>query len=290
MIASMTGFAQEAGESGGLRWRWEVRSVNGRGLDLRLRLPAGLERLDAPLRASAGKFLVRGSVTANLTLEQSTSAGLTVNEAALQLAVDAALSVRQRVADASIAADGLLALRGVIEAAEAGPPDESHDAALLAGFERALAALADARRAEGGRIGAVLGGLVDDIERLTGAAEANPARGVDAVAERLRRQLAQLLDAAPALDPQRLHQEAAILATKADIREELDRLTAHIAAARQLLAEGGPIGRKLDFLTQEFNREANTLCSKANDSSLTATGLALKAAIDQLREQVQNIE
>ncbi|MGE0232532.1 MAG: YicC/YloC family endoribonuclease [Flavobacteriaceae bacterium] len=290
MIASMTGFAQEGGEAGNIRWRWEIRSVNGRGLDLRLRLPAGLDRLDAALRAAASTAIARGSITANLTVERDEGAGLTINAAALQRAIDAALSVRERIPDASITADGLLALRGVTETAEAGPLDEAHDATLIAGFERAIAALVEARRSEGGRIAAVLSGIVDQIEGLTRKAEANPARSREAIAERLRLQLEQLVEAAPALEPQRLHQEAAVLATKADIREELDRLTAHIAAARQLLAEGGPVGRKLDFLTQEFNREANTLCSKANDASLTATGLALKAAIDQLREQVQNIE
>jgi len=290
MIASMTGFAQESGESGDIRWRWEIRSVNGRGLDLRLRLPTGLDRLDTPLRAAASGLLARGSVTANLTVERDEASGLTVNQAALERAIAAALSIRERVPDATISADGLLALRGVAETTESGPLDDSHDAALIGGFERAVAALVEARRAEGARISAVLSGIVDRVEQLTGEAENNPARSLEAIAVRLRQQLEQLIEAAPALDSQRLHQEAAILATKADIREELDRLTAHIAAARQLLREGGQVGRKLDFLTQEFNREANTLCSKANDASLTATGLALKAAIDQLREQVQNIE
>ncbi|MCB1476517.1 MAG: YicC family protein [Rhodobiaceae bacterium] len=286
----MTGFAQEGGESGDIRWRWEIRSVNGRGLDLRLRLPTGLERLDTPLRAAASGVLARGSITANLTVERDEASGLTINRAALDRAIDAALSVRDRIPDATINADGLLALRGVAETAESGPLDDSHDAALIGGFERAVASLVQARRSEGARIAAVLNGIVDRVEQLTGEAETNPARSLEAIAGKIRQQLDQLIDAAPSLEPQRLHQEAAILATKADVREELDRLKAHIAAARELLEEGGQVGRKLDFLTQEFNREANTLCSKSNDASLTATGLALKAAIDQLREQVQNIE
>jgi uncharacterized protein (TIGR00255 family) len=293
-LNSMTGFARVDGSSGGSRWTWELRSVNGKGLDIRLRLPPGLERLEFAARERAGKKLTRGSCTFSLTVHRDVAdGGIRLNEAALSAVLAALEQIRTRIEVAPPTLDGILAIRGVVETADAEDDEDQRaalDAELLAGLDRALAALVKARSVEGDAIGKVLGGHLDRIEALAIAAENCPARSVEAIRDRLTRQVQDLLDAVPQLDPQRLHQEAVLLATRADIREELDRLFAHVAQARTLIAEGGPIGRRLDFLSQEFNRESNTLCSKANDRELTAIGLDLKTVVDQLREQIQNIE
>ena len=294
-LASMTGFARVEGSEGETRWTWELRSVNGKNLDLRLRLPTGMEELEGELKARAARVLSRGNVSANLSVQRAQGeAVLSVNEAALEAVLRAIQVLHRRMPDAAPATlDGILAHKGVLELKEP-EEDEAAQQALLravaASFDVALSALADMRALEGESIALVLSTHLDTIETATRAAEALPARQTEAIKARLKALVEELVDAVPALDPQRLAQEAALLATKADVREELDRLAAHVSAARKLIADGGPIGRKLDFLAQEFNREANTLCSKSNDVALTAIGLELKAVIDQLREQVQNLE
>ncbi len=293
-LRSMTGFARTDGQALGHRWTWEVRSVNGKGLDLRLRLPSGLERQEIPLRERAARVLVRGNCAFTLTLARETPlASLRINEEVLEAVIAAMNTVANRIDATAPTLDGILGIKGVLELADAEDDIDARDqldAALLAGADAAISALQAARRGEGSAIAAVLNGHIDRIEALTLAAEACPARHPDAIRERLRRQVEDLVGAVPALDPQRLYQEAVLLATKADIREEIDRLKAHVGQARQMIAEGGPVGRRLDFLAQEFNRESNTLCSKSNDRDLTTIGLDLKAAVDQLREQIQNIE
>jgi uncharacterized protein (TIGR00255 family) len=290
----MTGFGRADGGANGYRWTWEVRSVNGKGLDLRLRLPPGFERLDLAARERSAKVLVRGNIQSTLPVQHETAGGaITLNEEVLAGVIAAMERIAQRIKVQPPTLDGILAVRGLIEVAEPeGDPAAlaALDEDILASFERALADLVAMRAREGSAIAVTLQTRLDEIERLARDAEASPARTPAAIRARLAEQVAELLGAAPALDPQRLHQEAVLLATKADIREELDRLQAHIAAARDLLAEGGPVGRRLDFLAQEFNREVNTLCAKANDRTLTAIGLDLKAVVDQLREQIQNLE
>jgi uncharacterized protein (TIGR00255 family) len=293
-LASMTAFARADGTAGGVRWTWEMRSVNGKGLELRLRLPPGYEPLEPQIRERCGKRLTRGNVQATLSLESDAPAQrLRINEAALADVLAAMERIGSRLSVQPPTLDGILSIRGVVESGE-DERDPEAEAALrkdmLAGLDRALADLVTMRETEGAAIGAVLAARVDEIARLAGEAEASPARRPETIRARLAEQVATLLDAAPALDPDRLHQEAVLLATRADIREELDRLAAHVQAARALLGEGGPVGRRLDFLAQEFNREVNTLCAKANDRSLTAIGLELKAVVDQLREQIQNLE
>ena len=293
-VASMTGFARFEGEVGDTAFTWELRSVNGKGLELRLRLPQGMESLEADVRRAAGARLSRGNVQINLTLRRTDDAPVfTVNEAMLSQVL--ALSDRLITAGHAVAptTDGILGVKGIVDVAET-VVDPVHQqerrAAVLEGFAAALDGLCAAREGEG----AILRGLLDErlqeIAGLADAAERDPARTPDAIRRRLSQQVALLLDADVRLDEPRLYQEAAILAAKADIREELDRLGAHVAAAKALLAAGGPVGRRLDFLSQEFNRESNTLCSKSNASSLTAIGLELKVVVDQFREQVQNVE
>jgi uncharacterized protein (TIGR00255 family) len=293
-LRSMTGFARADGSAAGARWTWELRSVNGKGLDIRLRLPPGLERLELPVRERAAKKLTRGSCTFALALHRDgAEGGIRINQAALDAVIAAFDDIAARVHAAPPTLDGILAIRGVLETADGEEDEDTRaklDAALLADLDKAVDALVAARASEGEAIGRVLDGHLTRIETLAKAAEASPARTVEAIRDRLARQVQDLLDAVPQLDPQRLHQEAVLIATRADIREELDRLFAHVEQARALMAEGGPVGRRLDFLSQEFNRESNTLCSKANDRELTMIGLDLKTVVDQLREQVQNIE
>ena len=293
-IKSMTGFARTDGATGNVSWHWELRSVNGRGLDLRLRLPTGSESLEPQVREAAARYLTRGSVTISLSAE--TRGGvqeIRLNEPALRQVLKATERIRQLTDAAPPRADGLMAVKGVLEVAERTESAEEAATrihAMLESLEQGLRALVQARAAEGARLKAVLAASLDEIARLLALVEASPARQPAAIEARLREQLAKLLDGANMLDPARLHQEAVLLATRADVEEELKRLRAHIAAARELLDEPGAVGRKLDFLAQEFNREANTLCSKANDVDITRAGLALKTVIDQMREQVQNIE
>ncbi|MBA4208753.1 MAG: YicC family protein [Parvibaculum sp.] len=294
-LNSMTGFARVEGASGAARWHWELRSVNGKGLDARFRLPFGLDRLDARLRAELARQLRRGNCQITLTMERSAEASpLRVNRDALRTVVEAVAELRRTMETAPPRPEGILALKGVLENAEDVEETEEEraalDEALVASFAEAVSALARARAEEGAKLGTVLSGQIGLVEKLTADAAASPAATPEALKARIAAQVAELLGASPALSEDRLAQEAAILATKADIREELDRLIAHVAQARELLASDEPVGRRLDFLTQEFNREANTLCSKAADVSLTRIGLELKAVIDQFREQVQNVE
>jgi uncharacterized protein (TIGR00255 family) len=293
-IASMTGFARAEGHAEGFSWVWEIKSVNGKSLDLRFRLGPGFEALEVPLRALLSETLQRGSIAVTLTAARAATAGaLRVNRDALaQVAALAAELVEQHGA-APPRADGLLALRGVLESGEVEEPDTVRDArqtALLASARQCVGRLVAMRREEGARLESILAARLAEIEMLTAQADAAAALQPAALKARLKTQLQALLDATPALSEERLAQEAALLAAKADTREELDRLKAHVAASRELMNAGGAIGRRFDFLCQEFNREANTLCSKSSDLALTQLGLGLKAAIEQLREQVQNIE
>jgi len=291
----MTGYAREAGQAGSMAWVWEGRSVNGRGLDLRCRMPPGFDRLEPQVRTAVAAVLSRGNVSLTLTIADSAQAApALINRALLDQLIALAGEYAGRGGMAPPRLDGLLAVRGVVENGAEREGDEAaakaRDAAMLASLQALLAALALARLGEGEKLAAVLGDHLREIEALVAEARANAATQPAAIKARLEAQVAELLGASPALPPERLAQEAALLAVKADVREELDRLTAHIAAARTLLSGGGAIGRKLEFLTQEFNREANTLCSKASDIALTRIGLALKAAVDRLREQSLNIE
>jgi len=290
----MTGFARADGHEEGLSWVWELKSVNGKALDLRFRLPPGFESLELPLRAGLAQKLKRGAVSVTLNLARGgASSGLRVNREALAQVTALAQELVAQGKAAPPRADGLLALRGVIESGEEAEDEgrrSSRQQTLLRSFESALAQLATMRMAEGTRLIPVLQERLAEIARLVAAAEDNASVQPQALKARLAEMVAELLGATPMLTPERLAQEAALIVAKADIREELDRLAAHIIAAQELLAEGGPIGRRFDFLCQEFNREANTLCSKSADVALTRNGLALKAAIEQLREQVQNLE
>lgn len=291
-IESMTGFAREAGTSAHYAWAWEIRSVNGRGLDVRVRVPPGFDAFSEAARKQLTGAFARGTLHVNLAItSQAAPARPRINQEALAVLLDAAarLALPAGIGPASL--DGLLAIRGVVELA-----DEAEDALsilekpVLAGLERVVAALKQARLGEGRALEAVIGGHLASIARLSGEAENHPGRSVEAIRARLAMQVAALLETGAALEPQRLHQEAALLAVRADIREEIDRLHAHVAALRELLAQGGPIGRKLDFLAQEFGREASTLCAKAGDPGLSRLGLDLRTTVDQLREQVQNVE
>ena len=293
-LMSMTGFARRDAAGTAVRATWELRSVNGKGLDVRLRLPPGLERLEIPVRERCAARLARGNIQASLAVQGATKAPrVRINEEVLKSLIAAMEGIGTNIAVQAPTLDGILSIRGVVEIEEAEVGDETAgeaDAEILVALDGALDELIAMRAREGTAIGTVLGARLDELARLAREAEASPARMPEAIRTRLAEQIAALLDAAPALDPDRLHQEAVLLATRADIREEIDRLDAHVAAARELLVAGGPVGRRLDFLAQEFNREVNTLCAKSNDRGLTATGLELKAVVDQLREQIQNLE
>ena len=291
-LSSMTGFARTAGQTDGAAWAWELRSVNGRGLDLKLRLPAGLDAMEPALRDGAARVLRRGNVSATATLRRDERVRLVADPTALAQVLALAQDLAGRVPGmAPPTAEGLLALPGVLRAANAGDDEAVADtlrAALAEGFAAALAALAVNRQAEGGRLATVLGTLLDEIAALHGNAAAEAAAQPAAQRARLQDALAAL--GSSGVPQERLAQEVALLATRVDVREELDRLGSHIEAARALLDEGVAVGRRLDFLVQEFVRETNTLCAKSATKALTSTGLRLKAAIEQLREQVQNVE
>jgi uncharacterized protein (TIGR00255 family) len=293
-LASMTGYARASGVARGVGYSCEVKSVNARGLDIRMRLAPGLDILEAELRRRIGKAISRGSVTMTVTLEREGTGGeVVINQQALGAVLDALDKLAGRIEADRPTLDGILALKGVLEQRESplGPDaEEALHTAILETVDFCIDDLVQSRRLEGDRLTGVLVERVSEIETLTAQAEAHPSRHRETILQRLRQQVSDLVASGSALSEDRLAQEALLLATKADIREELDRLTAHVGTARQLIANGGPVGRKLDFLAQEFNREANTLCSKSNAVELTTIGLDLKTAIDQLREQVQNIE
>jgi uncharacterized protein (TIGR00255 family) len=289
----MTGYARGVAVSAAATVTIELKTVNGRGLDMRLRLPGGFDFLETEIRRQLGAAITRGSVTASLTLDRAGTGGdLVVNQQALDTVLAAMEQLRGRIDAAPPSLDGILAIHGVLEQ-RGNAADPAQEEALGNAVQKALAdaiaGLLDVRHTEGRGIGTVLSGHLDEIAALIERAASHPSRTREAVLARLRQHLSELA-ADIAIDQERLAQEALLLTTKADISEELDRLRAHVDAARKLVADGGPVGRKLDFLAQEFNREANTLCSKANAVELTAIGLDLKAVIDQLREQVQNIE
>ena len=290
----MTGFARASGAHRGRSWSWEVRSVNGRGLDVRMRLPPGADALEGPARAAAAERLKRGSVTVAL---QSNLAGeparYRVNTKMIDEMLKLARRFKGKVAAGKPRLDALMAVRGVVEQVEETESDaerEARQVLMLKSLGEALKALAAARAAEGKRLEKMLVDRLGEIDALVVSAGATAAAQPQAIKARLKERVAELMAAQPALPEERLLQESALIAARADVREELDRLIAHVAAARELLKRGGAVGRQLDFLCQEFNREANTLCSKSSDMELTRIGLDLKTAIEQLREQAQNVE
>ena len=293
-IVSMTGFAEANGSRDGARWRWEAKSVNGRGLDIRLRLPPGFEGIEPAARMLAAERFRRGSIQAQLSFEGGDAArGLKIDAAALAAAVRIAREVAAETGLAPARVDGLLALKGVIVQDEVlpieAPARAMRDASILETLATTFDALARARASEGGKLHSILAAHVADVERLTDEAGVLSATQSSTLRDKLNLQVQEML-AGSGISEERLAQEAALLAVKADVREELDRLRAHVHEARVLMGSGDAVGRRLDFLSQEFNREANTLCSKSSDIGLTRIGLALKATIDQFREQAQNVE
>jgi len=293
-LSSMTGFARSHGASGPYVFEWELKSVNAKGFDLRMRLPPGWDELEALAKKRAGEVLSRGTVYANLSVKRTGAASsIRINEEVLASIVKVAGVLAGKIDAVAPSIDGLLAIKGVIEVVE---PESSEDedkaakAAAAAAFDQALLDLVEMRQREGVTLGKILSQRMDEIERLTKKAEAAPGRKPDAIKARLAEQVAALLEASDRFDPDRLNQEALLIAAKADIREELDRIASHVSQARDLLRKGGPVGRRLDFLAQEFNREVNTCCSKSNDLELTNTGLEMKNVVEQFREQVQNLE
>jgi uncharacterized protein (TIGR00255 family) len=293
-LSSMTGFARGQGLTGAYAWNWEVKSVNAKGLDLRFRLPTGWDAVEVPARARAAEKLSRGTVYANLAVERKgVQPTVKVNEPVLSAVLSTLKGLSGKVDAAPPSLDGILSLKGVIEVTEEDEREEDHratEAAIIAGFQQALTSLVDMREAEGATLGQLLSTRLDEVAALAQRAERAPGRKPEAIRARLAEQVATLLSANERFDSDRLHQEAVLLAAKADIREELDRLASHVAQARKLLADGGAIGRKLDFLAQELHRESNTLTAKANDVDLTNIGLELKSVVEQFREQVQNLE
>ena len=293
-LSSMTGFARGHGVSGGYAWAWEIKSVNAKGLDLRLRLPPGWDAVEPPVRIKAGEALARGTVYASLAIErQGKSPVVRVNEDVLAAVLGTVRTLAGRIDAERPRLDGILGIKGVIEVVDAEEAEDERRAvetAVVAGFAAVLASLVENRRREGDALARILSGRLGEIAGLVGRAEAAAARRPDAVKQRIAEQVATLLDASDRFDPDRLHQEAVLIAAKADVREELDRLAAHVEQAQAMVAKGGAIGRRLDFLSQEFNRESNTLCAKANDLELTNIGLELKGVVEQFREQVQNLE
>ena len=293
-LSSMTGFARSHGVAGAYAWSWEIKSVNAKGLDLRFRLPQGWDAVEVPARSRATEKLSRGTVYANLAVERKgVLPTVKVNEPVLDAVLATLKGLSGKVEAAPPTLDGILSLKGVIEITEEDEREDAHRAgenAIVAGFEQALAALIAMRRAEGATLGRLSSARLGDIAALAARAEAAPGRKPEAIKARLADQVATLLSTSERFDSDRLHQEAIMLAARADIREELDRLASHVTQAEKLLADGGSIGRKLDFLAQELHRESNTLTAKANDVELTNIGLELKSVVEQFREQVQNLE
>jgi uncharacterized protein (TIGR00255 family) len=294
VLSSMTGFARSRGASGPYAFEWELKSVNAKGFDLRMRLPPGWDDLEAFAKKSAGEMLSRGTVYANLNVKRTNAvSNIRINEDVLASVVKVASMLAGKIDAVAPSIDGLLAIKGVIEVVE---PEANEDedkaakAAAAAAFEQALANLVEMRRREGITLGRILIQRMDEIEVLAMKADAAPGRKPEAIKARLSEQIATLLEASDRFDLDRLNQEAILLAAKADIREELDRIASHVSQAREMIGKGGAIGRRLDFLAQEFNREVNTCCSKSNDLELTNIGLELKNVVEQFREQVQNLE
>ncbi len=292
-LKSMTGFARRDGADEPFAWAWEARTLNARGFDVRLRLPPGFEAIEARARDLCKSRFVRGNCTVNLAVKRERDTGqLRLNESALRDVAGIVEKARGLIDAEKPSLDALLGLKGVIEFVDEAEEEqaETRYELVLADLAKALDDVAESRAVEGRHLEEAIVSHIEEIEGLVGEIEASPARTPEAIMERLQGQISRLLQDGQDFDQQRLHQEAVLLATKADIAEELDRLRAHIASARNLLKDEGPVGRRFEFLAQEFNREANTICSKSNDGATTTAGLALKAVIDRLREQVQNIE
>jgi uncharacterized protein (TIGR00255 family) len=293
-LSSMTGFAREHGACGAYVWTWELKSVNGKGLDLRLRLPPGWDAVEVPVRSHAAQALARGTIYGTLTVKREGVAPvIRVNEPVLAAMLDTVNRLAGRIEAAPPRLDGILALKGVIDVVDEDEREEDRraaEAAVVAGFHKAVQELAAMRRREGAALGRILSQRLAEIGTFAARAESAPGRKPEAIKARIAEQIATLLAASERFDADRLHQEAILIASKADIREELDRLASHVAQAGRLIDDGGAIGRRLDFLAQELNREANTLCSKSNDVELTNIGLELKTVVEQFREQVQNLE
>ena len=298
MTVSMTGFAAQKGQGAGFSWMWDLRSVNGKGLDLRLRVPDWIDGLEHALKAELTRQLLRGNVNLSLKLAREDEAGpeaLRLNGAmlsgvlaALKQVEDAAMQVGVTLGQPTGA--DVLAVRGVMETSALDSDSAALRAALLADVAPLIVAFKAMRASEGKALQAIIAAQLDQIAVLLVQAKAEVDLRSATAAQTLQQGVAKLLGAAEGLEPARLAQELALLAVKTDVTEELDRLHAHVEAARALLAEAGQVGRKFDFLTQEFMREANTLCSKSQSLGLTRIGLDLKTVIDQMREQVQNVE
>lgn len=293
-LSSMTGFGRSSGEWKDYHWAWEIRSVNSRNLDIRARIPSSMDGLEQEVRKRIAGAISRGSVQINFHFKKHGSASeIVVNQDALDQVLSLMAQLKDKVEATPASLDGILNVRGVIETSE---PEESDDEkserlkAVLASFDLAVTSLVEARHGEGVAMERVVAGQVTEIAKLTEQAAILAVTQPEALQKRLQGQIEDLLQDKTSLSEDRLAQEIAIIVTKADVREELDRLKAHCAAAQELLTKEGPVGRKLDFLTQEFNRESNTLCSKSTDVELTRIGLDLKTVVDQMREQVQNIE
>jgi uncharacterized protein (TIGR00255 family) len=293
-LSSMTGFARSHGTSGPYSFEWELKSVNAKGFDLRMRMPPGFDEVETVARKRATEVLSRGTVYANLTVKRSNAAStVKINEEVLNSVLRIAADLASKIDAVAPSVDGLMNIKGVIEVVE---PEADEDeekaakAAVAAAFEEALTALVAMRNREGSTLGEILSQRLGEIETLSKKAESAPGRKPEAIRARLAEQIATLLETSDRFDADRLTQEALMMATKADIREELDRIASHITQSREMLKKGGPVGRRLDFLSQEFNREVNTCCSKSNDLELTNTGLEMKNVVEQFREQVQNLE
>ncbi|MET0720891.1 MAG: YicC/YloC family endoribonuclease [Tardiphaga sp.] len=293
-LSSMTGFARSHGTSGPYAFEWELKSVNAKGFDLRMRLPPGWDEIETVARKRATELLSRGTVYANLTVKRGNALStVRVNEDVLNSILRIAADLAGKIDAVAPSVDGLMAIKGVIEVVEP-EADEAEDKAakiaVAAAFEEALTALIAMRKREGNTLGEILTLRMNEIETLAKKAEAAPGRKPEAIRARLAEQIAALLESSDRFDSDRLNQEALMMAAKADIREELDRIASHISQAREMIGKGGAVGRRLDFLAQEFNREVNTCCSKSNDIELTNTGLEMKNVVEQFREQVQNLE
>jgi uncharacterized protein (TIGR00255 family) len=293
-LSSMTGFARSHGTSGPYAFEWELKSVNAKGFDFRMRLPPGWDDIEAATRKRATEVLSRGTVYANLSVKRTGVGSIVrINDDVLSSILKVAAEISARTDAVAPSVDGLLGIKGVIEVVEPESDEaemQAARAAVSAAFEQALQSLIDMRKREGIALGQILAQRMDEIERLAERAEAALGRKPEAIKARIAEQIAALLDTSDRFDPDRLSQEAIMIAAKADIREELDRIASHIAQTRELLGKGGAVGRRLDFLAQEFNREVNTTCSKSNDIELTNTGLEMKNVVEQFREQVQNLE
>ena len=293
-LSSMTGFARAHGVSGAYAWSWELKSVNAKGLDVRFRLPPGWDAVEVAARQRVAEKLSRGTVYCNLTAERKGVAPtVKINEPVLTAVIASLQQLTGKIDAGAPTLDGILSLKGVMEVSEENEREDERqaaEAAIVAGFDAALKDLVAMRRHEGDALGMILNARLSEISTLAARAEAAPGRKPEAIKARLAEQVATLLEASQRFDSDRLYQEAIMLASKADVREELDRLAAHVAQSQKLLRDGGPAGRRLDFLAQELNRESNTLTAKANDVELTNIGLELKSVVEQFREQVQNLE